>query len=61
MEETAIDPKKELLQLQKNKINEYYNSVLKRLETEVNILFRYELKIELESILKTYSLLFVED
>ena len=42
----------------KNKLDAYYKQVITRLETEVNMLIRYELKIECESIVKMYNLLF---
>ena len=42
----------------KAKLNQRYQQMIKRLETETNIINRYELKISLESLLETYKTLF---
>lgn len=42
----------------KQKLNNYYNQLIRQLNSETNIANRYEMKIELESISKMYNLLF---
>ena len=42
------------------KVNERYQAITKRLETEPNIIIRYELKVALEELITVYKLLFQE-
>ena len=45
----------------KNKLNDKYKDIAKRLETEPNIILRYELKLSLELVLQIYKELFEEE
>ena len=42
----------------KDMLNKRYQSLVKRLETESNIINRYEIKLSLESVLSIYQELF---
>ena len=57
-ENVGVDPIQEFKKAQIAKLDERYKSIVKRLETETNIIIRYELKVSLEELLQVYKLLF---
>ena len=56
----TFDPVLEYQNQIKQRLNARYESIVKRLDKEPNIINRYELKISLESILQVYKDLFPE-
>lgn len=55
-----FDPVHEYQNQIKQTLNARYESIVKRLDKETNIINRYELKLSLESILQVYKDLFPE-
>lgn len=44
-----------------DKLNAYYDTLVKRLQAEPNIILRYEIKSSLDMLTEVYKLLFKED
>lgn len=53
---TVEDYKTEL----RAKLNERYSTIVKRLQTETNIILRYELKVSLDELVNVFKVIFPE-